>query len=132
VTGAVLVADDIFVFLRIGGTEILHDGRREALEALIASIREEGIDGEIRYRPPSGRGISWIEVTSIYIGMKVGDAIISTATKGLIDRIAERSKDWAKRRFASGDAVRPQLIRIYGPDGTVLKEVEVKKDKTDD
>lgn len=119
------------ITVRIAGTEILHDGRREALEELINLFREDGLDGEIAYRPPTGRGVTWWEVALIYIGMKAADAATGQVTKAVIDAVTGRAKQWAKGRLERGDTSRPQSITIFGPDGRPLKKVQIQKDGTE-
>jgi hypothetical protein len=112
--------------VRIAGTEILNDNRREALEELIEACREDGLDGEISYRPPTGRGISIWEVTAIYLGGKLLDAATGQLMKSAVENIIKRSTVWARERLRRGDSPRPQTITIYGPNGEVIKEVSVE------
>lgn len=114
--------------VRIAGTEILNDNRREALEELIEACREVGLDGEISYRPPTGRarGISLWEVTAIYLGGKLVDAATGQLMKSAVENIIKRSTVWARERLRQGDSPRPQKLQIYGPNGEVIKEVSVE------
>ncbi len=116
------------ITVRIAGTEILNEDRRLALEALITLFREQDLDGEIVYRPPTGRGISLYEVTAIYIGAKAVDAATGHVVDRVIDAVLSRAIQWAKSRLHKSETGRPQSITLYGPNGEVLKEVRVNKD----
>lgn len=116
------------ITVRIGGTEILTDDRRRALEQLIDQFREERLDGEISYRPPTGRGVTWYEVTLIYIGMKALDAVTGEIASRTIDAVTSRTIGWAKSRLERGETARPQSITLYDADGKVIKKFRIKKD----
>jgi len=120
------MATDITV--RIGGTEILTDERRLALETLIGNLRQLDLDGEIAYRPPTGAGVSWYEMTAIYLGAKAVDAATGHVVDRVIDAVLSRAVDWAKARMDNEGTARPQSITLYGPDGKPLKSVRVDKD----
>lgn len=112
--------------VRIAGTEILNDNRREAIEELIEACREDGLDGEISYRPPTGRGISIWEITAIYLGGKLLDAATGQLMKTAVENVIKRSTVWVRERLRRGDSVRPQKIKIYGPNGEIIREVSVE------
>ena len=118
--------------VRIHGTEILNEDRRIALEDLIDSLRQDGLDGEIAYRPPTGRGVLWWEVVAIYVGGKFVDAVTGQIIKAALDQAVGRVTTWAKARLRRGDTSRPQSITLYGPNGEVLKEIKVDKDSLED
>jgi hypothetical protein len=48
-----------YFVLRISGTEVLNEDRLSDLEELADKLRELSLDGEIAYRPPTGRGVTW-------------------------------------------------------------------------
>jgi hypothetical protein len=118
------------VTLRIPGTEILHDEKRERLEELINLIREDGFDGEFAYRPPTGRGITYVEITFIYLGGKLLDAATGQIMDRALKAVIARRVQWVKARTDRGEANRPQLIQLYGPDGKKIGEVRIEKDET--
>jgi hypothetical protein len=116
------------VTLRIGGTEALTPARLEALSVLIDELRELGLDGEISYRPPTGRGVTWYEVTLIYLGAKALDVVTGNAIEALLKLVTSKAIEWARLRLGRGETVRPQSITIYGPGGKPLKTIRIKKD----
>jgi hypothetical protein len=118
--------------LRIGGTTRLFPERLQALEDLIDDIREEGLDGEIAYRPPTGRGVTPWEVVGIYLAGKALDAATGAIAERLLDALIERIKSWVRRQE------RPrQVVTLYGRDGKLLmvirrNENEVTVEKPED
>jgi len=85
------------------------------------------LDGEITYRPPTSRTVTWYEVTGIYLGAKALDAATGDVVGKVVDAVFARAVSWAKNRLARGAGV-DQHVVLYGPDGTILKEVRVRED----
>src|SRR5437899_94482 len=108
--------DSAMVTVRIGGTFRLQP-LLPALEELIDEIREYGHDGQITYRPPTGRGITLYQTIMLYIGLRAADASIGNIVMQLENAVI----GWAKRRLTqateSGESERKKIVTIFGPDG---------------
>jgi len=101
--------------LRVGDTTRLSPERLEALEELIDDFRDEGLDGEIAYRPPSHRAVTPWEVVGIYLAGKALDAATGAVAERLLDALIDTVKSWVRRQE------RPhQIVTLYGRDGSPL------------
>jgi hypothetical protein len=118
------------VNIRIGGTFLLAPFLGD-LEDLIYELRENGNDGQITYRPPSGYGVTLYQTIMLYIELKAADAAIGDVTKQAVDSVINWVKGLFKRdreqAEAEGETVvwRKKIITIYGPDGKPLKRIKV-------
>lgn len=104
--------------VRIGGTTRLLPGRLEALEDLIDQFRDEGLDGEIAYRPPTSRGVTPWEVAGIYLGGKALDAATGAVAERLLEALLDKIKGWVRRQERTR-----QVVTLYGRDGRPLMVV---------
>src|SRR4051795_1301255 len=59
-----------------GPTSLLTEDARADFEPLIELLGQDEIEGEIAERLPSGRGVTWIEVTEIYLAVKGADTAV--------------------------------------------------------
>lgn len=109
--------------LRIGPTSRLTPDELEGLESLVDLLRIEGLDGEIAYRPPTGLGVTWWQVTGIWLGLSVADAATGHVVDAILDKVTARVRAWIRARRDAG--TRPQVVTIYGPDGKPLRKVEL-------
>src|SRR5690349_18127672 len=112
--------DGAMITVSIGGTFRL-EPFLPGLEELIDDIREQGHDGRISYRPPTGYGVTLYQTVTLYIEHHAADA-----TVGLIVTSLELAViNWAKRLFHrakdSGGHERKKFVTILGPDGKPLK-----------
>jgi hypothetical protein len=90
----------------------------EDLMPLVHGLERLGSEGQeviITERPTRGYGVTWWQVLLIYVGMKAGDALINSVVSSAVD--------WAKNHLSEGG--RPHYIGIYGPDGEIIRAVEV-------
>ncbi len=108
--------------------------RLEALEDLVNEFREEGVDGEIAYRPPTGRGATPWEVAAIYLAGKALDAATGAVAERLLEALIEKIKGWVRRQERTR-----QVVTLYGRDGKPLivvrrngEEVTVEKPEGED
>ncbi len=118
------------ITVRIGGTFRLNPFL-SGLEELIDEIREGGSDGQITYRPPTGRGITLYETIGLYIALQAADATIG----GVVTSLEAAAITWANNRFKrkrekDEGTERPKIITIYGPDNKPIKKIKV--DSADD
>jgi hypothetical protein len=104
--------------VRIGGTTRLLPERLEALEDLIEEFREEGLDGGIAYRPPTGRGVTPWEVAAIYLAGKALDAATGAVAERLLEALIDKIKGWVRRQERTR-----QVVTLYGRDGKPLMVV---------
>jgi hypothetical protein len=115
--------DAPLVTIRIHGTEYLNPRRVESLTELVGELRENGCDGEMAYRPPSGLGVPLWEVVMLFIGLRGAEATVST----VVNSVETSVIDWLKNRFrraAEGEThERKKKVTIYGPDGKPLKTI---------
>jgi|SRR3954453_4005020 hypothetical protein len=132
------------VKIATGPTSMLTDEARSEYEQLLDLLREDGIDGEIVERVATGsRGLTWVEITEICLGLKAADVTASWVIENTLDTVAGRVKEWAKRKMTRELAahgkrnVRPKSITIHshwgeqcridiGPDGKVVEYRWVK------
>jgi hypothetical protein len=118
------------VTVKIGGTFRLSPFL-PALEELVDEIRENGSDGQITYRPPTGRGITLYETIGLYIALRAADASIGN----VVTQVETAAINWAKARFRrkrddDESSERKKIITIYGPNGNPIKKIKV--DSADD
>jgi hypothetical protein len=91
------------------------------LEALAGAVRDDtGLDVEVASREQRGYAVTWWEVVDFLLTDGAGHAI---------DAIIGVAVAWARKRLRAAkektDRPRPVAVRIYGPDGELLKTVEV-------
>jgi hypothetical protein len=114
--------------VRILRVEAMTADRLDALEGLIRLCRQDGVDGEIAYRPPTtGTPSPWWENTLI----SIGDAMPSGAAadvQRLADVLARRASEWAEARLERAETGRPQSITIFDPAGLPVRKIEVAGD----
>jgi len=121
--------EDLHATLKVGGAEVLSEDLSEGFRDLSAALAEVGITSEVDYQPPQGRGVTWYEVTLIYLGMKAADAVSGHVLDATIERISAAVVGWAKSRFRKDpDNRRPKSITVYGPDGNEIKTITVQSD----
>jgi len=96
----------------------------EALEDLIDEFREEGLDGEIAYRPPNRRGVTPWEIVSIYLAGKGLDAATGAVAERLLDALVKRIVRWIKRQERTR-----QVVTLYGHDGRPLMVIRRNGDQ---
>jgi hypothetical protein len=97
----------------VGNPSDLSDEEMLRLENVLRGAGVESV--ERAERPRRGYAVTWWQVVGIYVGARAGDALISAVVTAVVD--------WTKERFES--RARPQSVTIYGPDGDVIKAIEV-------
>jgi hypothetical protein len=121
--------EDNRVLIERGGLEFLTDQRRDDLQELLADVTGLGYVVDLDFGPepePGKYGVTWLEVVAIYVGAKVLDGMTADAIDIAVKKLANTAVDWAKARFRKHpDNTRPQYISLYGPDGELLKSVQV-------
>jgi hypothetical protein len=87
------------VTVATGRTSVLADETRAGYEELLDLLRQEGIDGEIvEHEPGGGLGVTWEEVTLIWLAVKGLDATVGWAIEKGLDAVSERAKQWIRRK----------------------------------
>ncbi len=81
------------VTVRIHGTEILNPGRLESLGELIDELRENDLDAQITYRPPTGYGVLLQEAIALFIGGSVATEVAKTAIANDVDDITVKDPE---------------------------------------
>lgn len=113
--------------IRIHGTELLNPDRLESLGELIEELRDNDLDGQIIYRPPTGLGVTLQEVIALIIGGEVTRDIGKAALNTIVSRVENGALDWLKGKFRrsaeEGKTERKKRVVIYGPDGKPLKTI---------
>jgi hypothetical protein len=113
------------VTIRIPGTEILNPNRLESLGELIEELRDNDLDGQITYRPPTGLGVTLQEVITLIIGGEVAKDVGKAALNTIVSRVENGALDWLKKKFRRSaeetKTERKKRVVIYGPDGKPLK-----------
>jgi hypothetical protein len=122
---------DYEVTIATGPTSALTEEAREEYEQLLELLRQDKIDGRIAERELRGRGVTWIEVTEIWLAVKGAEAITSWAFEKALDKVATRAKQWVKikrrKSHEQGDrkTVRPQSIIIKSLSGEPERRIDV-------
>jgi hypothetical protein len=103
----------------------------ELVQELLDLGAEYGISVEVdtsdRTRPGERRGgASPVEVIAFVV---LGD-IARRVLNRVIDRCLDAALDWARRHRAH-DKPEPLFVDFYGPDGTLMKHIEVPQDGGD-
>jgi hypothetical protein len=110
---------DYEVTVTTGSTNLLTDGVRAEYEELLDLLRQDGIEGKVaaEHRDVEGfGGITWIEVTVIWLGTTVAGWAIEKA----LDVVSERAKQWMqnmRRRIEEYPEVEA------GPQSVIIKSV---------
>jgi hypothetical protein len=93
----------------------------EAFRRLDANIN---VTTEIK--PREGRGITWAEI--VIITLQVVGPVLSQLKDKVLAKVTEAAIEWARRRYEGKrkGSRRPTYIDIYGPDGEIIKSIEVK------
>jgi hypothetical protein len=55
------------VTITTGPTSLITDETRAEYEELLDLLRQDEIDGEITDRLPTGAGVTWVEITEIWL-----------------------------------------------------------------
>lgn len=122
------------IVIRVGSaTEIVNEDRLADVKDLASEVAATGnlVQLEVVEYVPGQRGLTYVELVFIYIGIKAGDALISSLTNELF----ETAKAWAHRRAerkSKEPADRPIGFVIYGPDGKVLRQWDTRDDGGDE
>lgn len=89
--------------------------------ALLEALRKEGFEVDDR-TPLEQRDASFVAaVVVIYLGRRVADTAVDRIVAAVIAWGERQLRSFMRRRNATGRVVVP----IYGPDGELLREVEV-------
>ena len=103
------------------------DLRADELAPLIDGLRAANASWDVRVTAleQRGYGVTYWEVVHIWL-----PALADEALTALIGAVIAEAVRWARGRFANGSK-RPKYVAIHGPDGRVLKSVEVKSAEGD-
>ena len=93
---------------------------RDAYEALISDLAEQGFDAEIR-EPVETRGDvpDALVNAALWLGDNAGEVAVGLIAKTYIDRMRK------SRRGRRRQSLRKPVAVIYGPDGEELRTVEI-------
>lgn len=119
--------------VRILRIEAMTEERLVALAELIRRCRQDGLDGEIAYRPPSGTTPPpWWENTLISIAPTVLETATDSDLQRLVDTLSTRACEWAESRVRDARSTRLQSITIFGPDGAPVRKFGVAQESIPD
>jgi len=88
-------------------------------------LGQDEIEGEIAERLPSGRGVTWIEVTEIYLAVKGADTAVGWAYEQALDAVAKHAQDWLRKKKRNG---RPQSVVIKSLGNEPERKIDMDKD----
>jgi hypothetical protein len=99
----------------------------EELEPLAAELRRHGYQVELTDKERFGRGVTWWEVFNFVV-----DESTEHAIEAAVGVVTASFVAWARKRFKSGEGrPAPKAAKLYGPDGSVLKTIEVKDETSE-
>jgi hypothetical protein len=113
-------------------TSVITDEARSEYEELLELLRQEDIEAEIRDRPAAGTGVTWVEITEIWL--TGGSAVAGWAIGKVLDAVSGRAKQWLKnkrRRKLEADPdqkQRPQSVVIKNIMGEPERRIDVDPD----
>src|SRR4029453_15635660 len=88
------------VTITTGPTSLITDKQRAEYEELLELLAQDDIRGEITDRLPGGRGVTWVEITEIWLLSTGANIVAGWAIEKVLDAIGGRAKEWisSKRR----------------------------------
>ena len=119
------------VTITTGPTVLLTDETRSEYEELLKLLAQDDIQGEITDRLPGGRGVTWVEVTEIWLISTGANIVAGWAIEKVLDAIGGRAKQWIKGKRQKelekdpDRKVRPQSVIIKNSYGEPERKVEV-------
>lgn len=118
------------VTIATGSTSLLTDRGRERFAVLLRLLKEVGIEGEVADREPSGRGVTWVEITEIWLASKALDAAVGWTFGKALDTVSDRVRRWieTKSKTASDEPIRPQSIIIRSLSDVPERRIDVDVD----
>jgi hypothetical protein len=100
----------------------------EEAEELGKALRRLDADINVRteVKPREGMAVTWAEI--VIITLQVAGPILAGLKDKVLAKVTDSAIEWARRRYEGKrkGARRPPYIDIYGPDGEIIKSVEVK------
>ena len=84
------------------------------------------INATTEVKPREGLAVTWAEI--VIITLPVAGPIVSELKDKVLTKAIDAAIEWARRRYEGKrkGSRRPTYIDIYGPDGEIIKSVEVK------
>ncbi len=115
--------------VRLVRIEVMTPEQLEALEALIRICRQDGLEGEIVYRPPATNAPRpWWENTLVYMDEAMLDTATEERVQEVVNILAKRASEWAESRLERAETARPQSILILDPTGLPVRKIQVSGD----
>jgi hypothetical protein len=94
---------------------------RDAYDGLVSDLEEGGFDAELRPRTEERWGLPEVPQEFVVASLWLGEHIAGQAFDAIVQMLLSRM--WRSRRKLRGQ--RPPVVLIYGPDGEVLRKVEI-------
>lgn len=110
-----------------GRSDTFEPQRRELIEELPDYLRAAGIESDLFYKEPGGMGLPPLESITIYVADVAAAGLLGT----IMGAAARSAIKWARNRLrrepqsTETTEERPVRIALYGPNGEVLKFIEV-------
>jgi hypothetical protein len=104
-----------------GPTALLTDDLNSDYHVLLELLADDGIQGKVTERSPSGSGVTWVEITEIWLATKGFDFVAEWAFDHALDSVSTRVKEWLRRRKRK----RPQAVIIKNLMGEPERRIEV-------
>ena len=107
-----------------GPTAQLTDELESDYHLLLELLAQDGFQGNINERSPSGSGVTWVEITEIWLATKGFDVVAEWAFDHALDAVSSCVKEWLRRRMTK----RPQAVIIKNLMGEPERRIEVDID----
>lgn len=112
--------------VRLVRLEVMSAEQLAALEELVRLCRQDGVEGEIVYRPPATiTPPPWWENTLLYMDEAMPDTAGEARVQEVVDILARRASEWAESRLEQAETARPQSILILDPTGLPVRKIQV-------
>jgi hypothetical protein len=124
---------DLKVTITTGPTSLITDEARSDYEELLKLLRQDDIEGEITERLPTAAGVTWVEITELWLNTG-GSAVAGWVIGKALDAVSRRAKQWLKstrRRKLEADPdrqQRPQSVIIKNLMGEPACRIDVDPD----
>jgi len=115
--------------VRLIRLEVMTAEQLVAQEALIRLCWQDGVQGEIAYRPPAtSTPPPWWENTLVFMDKGMQETATEARVQEVVDILARRTLEWAESRLDRAQTARPQSITIFDPTGLPVRKIEVAGD----
>lgn len=117
----------------LGRTDYMEPEHLSALEELPSYLLAENVDSDIYYRESGGMGLPPLETIAIFTGTSIASGALYDLVKAAIRAAVAWSRERIRRQPPENEPPegRPVRVTLYGPNGELLKIVEVTRGGVD-